>query len=57
MVRKQIDKNKGFTAGEEGIVLQACIILENRKLNYIYTSIRDRKEYILSLKDDSDNNT
>ena len=47
---KLIDKNKGFTAGEESIVLDACRILERKGIKYIYTSRIDRREYELELK-------
>ena len=54
MVKKGLDKNKRFSSGEEGILQQAASILERKKSNYVYTSIIDRKEYVMRLKNGKD---
>lgn len=41
------DYNKDFTAGEEGILEQACIILERRKASYLSKEFKYEKKLVL----------
>ncbi|MFW6311660.1 MAG: hypothetical protein ACOC1K_05430 [Nanoarchaeota archaeon] len=49
MKKKENDKNPYFTTGEESILQQASMIIERKGKDYIYTSLKDKKELKLCL--------